>query len=162
MSSIMRKQVDLVNHKSNLAAEVVEAVHTVMHLFRARQFRALKEGVQDLSHMEAKVLGFFTAHPGATQSELVQHSGRDKGQIARLIAGLRERGLLDASADASDRRSVRLEVSATGKAQQAAVRKQAQLVSAQALQGLDEAERQQLLSLLSRVRGNLEREGDAP
>lgn len=156
----MRKQVDLVNNKASLADEVVEAVHTVMHLFRARQFRALKEGAQDLSHMEAKVLGFFTAHPGATQSELVQHSGRDKGQIARLIAGLRERGLLEASADASDRRSVRLEVSAAGKAQQAAVRRQAKQVSAQALEGLDETERRQLLDLLSRVRGNLEAAGD--
>ena len=115
MSSIMRKQVDVVNHSASLAEEVVESVHTVMHRFRSLQFQALKEGAHDLSHMEAKALGFFAARPGATQSELVQHSGRDKGQVARLIAGLRERGLLEAGADASDKRSVRLQVSAAGR-----------------------------------------------
>lgn len=152
----MQKQVDHVNQRPHLADDVVEAVHAVMHLFRSRQFRALKEGAHELSHMEAKVLGFFANRPGATQTELVQHAGRDKGQIARLIAGLRERGLLEASVDPSDRRSVRLSVSAGGKALQAAVRKQAQLVSASALQGLSDAERRQLLALLSKLRGNLE------
>jgi DNA-binding MarR family transcriptional regulator len=158
MSSIMRKQVDTVNHKSSLADEVVESVHAVMHRFRSLQFQALKEAAHDLSHMEAKALGFFAARPGATQSELVQHSGRDKGQVARLIAGLRERGLLEAGADAADKRSVRLQVSAAGKALQQQVRKQGQRVSAQAVSGLDEAECRQLLALLGKLRENLERE----
>lgn len=158
MSTIMRKQVDNVNLKVELAEQVVDAVHAVMHLVRARQFRALKEGAHELNHMEAKVLGFFAAHPGAAQGDLVRHSGRDKGQIARLIAALRERGLLEAVADDTDRRSVRLAVSATGRALQGAVREQARVVSAQALEGLGDAERRQLLQLLSAVRGNLERD----
>jgi DNA-binding MarR family transcriptional regulator len=160
MSSIMRKQVDIVNRQENLAEEVVENVHAVMHRFRSLQFQALKAAAHDLSHMEAKALGFFAARPGATQSELVQHAGRDKGQVARLIAGLRERGLLEAGADASDKRSVRLQVSAAGKALQQQVRKQAQRVSAQAVAGLDEAECRQLLALLAKLRDNLA-EGDA-
>ena len=160
MSSIMRKQVDIVNNKANLAEEVVESVHMVMHRFRSLQFQALKEAAHDLSHMEAKTLGFFASRPGATQSELVQHSGRDKGQLARLIAGLRERGLLEASADAVDKRSVRLQVSAAGKAMQQQVRKQAQRVSAQAVSGLDEAECRQLLRLLDKLRENLERDAE--
>lgn len=158
MSTMMRKQVDNVNRRVEVAEDVVEAVHAVMHLVRARQFRALKEGAHELSHMEAKVLGFFASHPGAAQGDLVRHSGRDKGQIARLIAGLRERGLLEAVADDADRRSVRVAVSAAGKALQAAVREQARLVSAEALEGLGDAERKQLLQWLSVVRGNLERD----
>lgn len=155
----MRKKVDTVNHKSDLPEEVVESVHAVMHLFRSLQFQALKDGAHDLSHMEAKALGFFAARPGATQSELVQHAGRDKGQVARLIAGLRERGLLEGGADAADKRSVRLQVSAEGKALQQQVRKQVQRVSAQAVSGLDEAECRQLLALLGKLRENLERDG---
>jgi len=155
MSSIMRKQVDVVNHSASLAEEVVESVHTVMHRFRSLQFQALKEGAHDLSHMEAKALGFFAARPGATQSELVQHSGRDKGQVARLIAGLRERGLLEAGADASDKRSVRLQVSAAGRALQQQVRREAQRVSTRAVAGLDDAECRQLLALLAKLRDNL-------
>lgn len=156
----MCKQVDVVNHQASLAEEVVESVHAVMHRFRSLQFQALKEAAHDLSHMEAKTLGFFAARPGATQSELVQHSGRDKGQVARLIAGLRERGLLEAGADASDKRSVRLQVSAAGQALQQQVRKQAQRVSAQAVAGLDETECRQLLALLAKLRENLA-DGDA-
>ena len=151
----MRKQVDFVNHPPDLAEEIVENVHAVMHRFRSLQFQALKEGAHDLSHMEAKALGFFAARPGATLSELVQHSGRDKGQVARLISGLRERGLLEASADASDKRSMKLQVSAAGKALQQQVRRQAQRVSAQAVAGLDEAERRLLLALLAKLRDNL-------
>jgi DNA-binding MarR family transcriptional regulator len=160
----MRKQVDIVNNKVGLAEEVVESVHKVMHQFRSLQFRALKEAAHDLTHMEAKTLGFFAARPGATQSELVQHAGRDKGQVARLIAGLRERGLLEASAAVSDKRSVHLEVSASGRALQQQLRKQAQRVSAQAVSGLDEAECRQLLALLAKLQENLSRDdaGNAP
>lgn len=156
----MRKQVDIVNHKPSLADEVVESVHAVMHRFRSLQFQALKDAAHDLSHMEVKALGFFAARPGATQSALVQHSGRDKGQVARLIAGLRERGLLEAGAEAADKRSVRLQVSTAGKHLQQQVRKQAQRVSAQAVDGLDEAECRQLLALLAKLRENLASGGD--
>lgn len=155
----MRKSVDHVNHKASTPSpdeDVLEAIHTVMHLFRSRQHRVIKEGLHDVSHMEAKALGFFARHPGATQSELVQHSGRDKGQMARLVGGLRERGLLDAVADESDRRSLRLTVSAAGKEIQAALAQQGRRTSAQAVKGLSAEERAQLLALLARVRVNLE------
>src|SRR5215469_14992448 len=84
--------------------DVLELIHTVMHQYRARQYRLLKEGPHDITHMDGKVLGFFNRHPGATQSDLAQHSGRDKAQLARLIKGLRERELLRAEADEHDRR----------------------------------------------------------
>lgn len=151
----MRKQVDVVNQVPNLAEEVVESVHAVMHRFRSLQFQALKEAAHDLSHMEAKALGFFAVRPGATQTELVQHSGRDKGQVARLIAGLRERGLLEAAADGADKRSVRLQVSAAGRALQQQVRHEARRVSARAVAGLDDEECRQLLALLAKLRDNL-------
>jgi DNA-binding MarR family transcriptional regulator len=156
----MSKQVDHVNQSTGDPADaVVEAIHAVMHLFRARQYRVLKDGPHELSHMEAKALGFFARHPGATPSELVQRSGRDKGQVARLIGGLRERGLLEARTDEQDRRSLRLHVSAAGKAVQATLRRQARAAAAEAVQGLSGAELAQLQALLARVQQNLERLG---
>lgn len=157
----MRKSVDHVNHKASASSsspdeDVLEAIHTVMHLFRSRQHRVLKDAPHDVSHMEAKALGFFARHPGATQSDLVQHSGRDKGQMARLVGGLRERGLLDAVADEADRRSLRLTVSPAAKEVQVALAQQARRMSAQAVKGFDAQEREQLLALLARVRENLE------
>ncbi|MBA4340562.1 MAG: MarR family transcriptional regulator [Methylibium sp.] len=151
----MRKQVDNVNQYSSSADDIVESVHAVMHRFRSLQLQALKSASHDLTHMEAKALGFFANRPGATQSELAQHSGRDKGQVARLIAGLRERGLLEASVATADKRCVHLQVSPVGKSLQQQLRQEAQKLAAQAVRGLNDAECQQLLALLAKLHDNL-------
>ncbi|HEX2546362.1 MAG TPA: MarR family transcriptional regulator [Ramlibacter sp.] len=159
----MRKSVDLVNQKAGRppADDVLEQMHGLMHLYRAQQVRVLRDAPLQVTHMEMKVLGFFARHPGATQSELVAHSGRDKGQLARLVAGLRERGLLDAQADEGDRRTVRLQPSADGQAVHQALRRRAKKLAAAAVTGLTDQEHQQLRALLDRVRANLEAAGDA-
>jgi DNA-binding MarR family transcriptional regulator len=51
---------------------------------------------------------------GASQQQLVQAMGRDKGQIARLVRELEERQLLVRSVDAQDRRIWRLTLTAEG------------------------------------------------
>ncbi len=154
----MRKSDDNVNHVDNARpAEILELVHSIMHEYRSMQFRLLRDGPQAaaVTHMDAKVLGFFDRRPGATQSDLAEHSGRDKAQLARLIKGLREQGLLQAEADEADRRSVRLSLTPEGKAIQRGLRQQARRLSAKALAGLGEAEQTQLLALLQRLRENL-------
>src|ERR1700740_1378111 len=150
MSSIMRKQVDNVNHVDSASAAdaVVELVHVVMHQFRSRQFQALRDGAHDVTHMEAKVMGFFSRHPGATLSDLVAHSGRDKAQLAKLVKGLRERGLLTAESDADDRRSVQRRLSEAGQAVQRAMHAEGRVLNAQALDGLSAQEQSQLVDLL--------------
>lgn len=155
----MRNKVDNVNLKAeaaSTAAEVFETIHTLMHLFRGQQFRSLRDGPAAITHMEAKALGFFARHPGATPSELVAHSGRDKAQIARLIAGLKERGLLLAEADTEDRRVQRLRLAPQAALAQEAVRLQGDKLAQAAMQGLSAAECEQLLALLARVRANLD------
>jgi DNA-binding MarR family transcriptional regulator len=157
MSSIMSKQVDYVNQVATPADDdVLEAIHTVMHLFRAQQYRVLRDGPHDVTHMDGKVLGYFARHPGATQSELAAHSGRDKGQLARLVGGLKERGLLEARADDTDRRSVRLQLTAAGRSVHQTLQRQRRRLSDAAVLGLTAEERQQLAALLERVRGNLD------
>ncbi len=157
----MRKSVDNVNlvdsprSAADTADAVVELVHSVMHRFRSLQFQALRDGAHELTHMEAKVMGFFSWRPGATLSDLAQHSGRDKAQLARLVKGLRERELLLAEADEADRRNVRLSLSAAGHAVQRALHDEAQLVNARAVDGLSAKEQAQLLGLLQRVKDNL-------
>jgi DNA-binding MarR family transcriptional regulator len=153
----MRKSVDKVNSKDIPADDaVLDLVHAVMHQFRSQQYRAL-EGAQDgLTHMEGKVLGFFARHAGATQSDLAQHSGRDKAQLARLIKGLRERGLLSAEADDADRRNVRLQVTEAGHAMLRTLRLQGRKLEARAVAGLGADQRQRLVELLQHVKRNLE------
>ena len=158
----MRKSIDIVNHQDHTANDdVLELVHTVMHRYRSQQYRFLRDGPHDITHMDGKVLGFFARHPGTTQKDLAQHSGRDKAQLARLIKGLRDRGLLAAEADEADRRNVRLSLTAEGRAVQRALQQQARKLGAAAVAGLSTAEQQQLSALLKRVAVNLEGEGSA-
>jgi DNA-binding MarR family transcriptional regulator len=157
----MQKLVDKVNQNPGApAGEVMESMHTIMHLFRSRRQRSLRGEDHELVHMEVKVLGFFARHPGATQSDLAIHSGRDKAQLARLVRGLRERGLLAAETDAADRRSTRLRLSAAGQALHAGLYRHDGDLAASALAGLSELEQATLLGLLARVRANLEADDD--
>ena len=144
---MMRKPVDIVNRKDMPADEaVLELVHAVMHQFRSQQYRALEGGTHDITHMESKVLGYIGHHPGATQSDLARHSGRDKAQLARLIKGLRERAFLVGEEDATDRRNVRLSVTAEGSAVLHALQQQSEHLATLAVAGLSVAERQQLMA----------------
>jgi DNA-binding MarR family transcriptional regulator len=153
---MMRKSMDNVNHSGGAEPEhVLELIHTVMHQVRSQQYQVLRGGPHAITHMETKVLGFFGRHPGATQTDLAQHSGRDKAQLARLIKGLREQGLLDAQADTVDRRSVRLALTAQGRAVLDALEQASAHLAVQAVAGLSAAEQGQLLALLQRVRQNL-------
>jgi DNA-binding MarR family transcriptional regulator len=153
----MRKAIDNVNHSGHTPDDdVLELVHTVMHQYRSQQYRVLRDGPHDITHMDSKVLGYFSRHPGATQSDLAQHSGRDKAQLARLIKGLRDRGLLEGVADAQDRRNLRLTLTAEGQSVQKALQQQAKRLGAKAVDGLSAAERSQLVELLRRVSGNLD------
>lgn len=137
---------------------MLEQVHQLMHRYRARQYQVLRDGPHDITHMESKVLGFFGRHPGGTQSELAAHSGRDKAQLARLIKGLRERGLLEGAEDAQDRRQVRLRPSPAGAKVLELLQQQARHLGQRALAGLDASEQAQLSALLRRVHANLDPE----
>ena len=90
----------------NSPGDLLELVHSIMHDYRSLQYRFLRDGPHDITHMDGKVLEFFARNPGASQTDLVAHSNRDKAQLGRLIKGLKERGLLEGEADAKDRRSI--------------------------------------------------------
>ncbi len=164
----MRKTIDLVNRQgvdtgtdsgtdsgTDPGEDVLEAVHAVMHLFRTQQYRVSRGGAPELTHMDGKVLGFFARQPGATQRQLAAHSGRDKGQLARLVAGLKDRGLLDARADDADRRNIRLTLTEDGRSVHLALQQQRRQLAQAAVAGMTADERRQIVALLDRVRANL-------
>jgi DNA-binding MarR family transcriptional regulator len=163
MSSIMQKQVDIVNHVGSASAArissaeaVIELVHGVMHQFRSRQYAVLRDNAHAVTHMDSKVMGFFSRRPGATLSDLAAHSGRDKAQLARLVKGLRERDLLVAEADVVDRRHVHLRLSDAGQAVQRALHDEAHALNTRAVDGLSAQEQAQLIRLLARLKTNLD------
>lgn len=153
----MRKTNDNVNHsQKNNEDGVLDLIHTVMHQYRSMQYQILRDGPHDITHMEGKVLGFFGYHPGATQSDLARHSGRDKAQLARLIKGLRDRSLLDAVADETDKRNVRLTLTTDGQSVLTTLRQQGKRLNTLALKDFDSNEQKELLQLLQRVQVNLD------
>ena len=79
--------------------DVLDRMHTLMHGLRRHLKEAARVDGEGLGPMEIRCLGYFMRHDGATQSDLVQHAGRDKAQIARIVKALHERGLLHSQPD---------------------------------------------------------------
>lgn len=158
----MRKSNDNVNHSADVGKtaprqqdDVLDLIHSVMHQYRSRQYKVLRDGPHEITHMDSKVLHYFGRHPGATQSDLAEHTGRDKAQLARLIKGLRDKGMLDGTPDPQDRRNTQLTLTEDGKAVQRSLQSQAKKVSASAVAGLSVEEQAHLMALLRRVQENL-------
>lgn len=153
----MNKQVDTVNQIAPTAEDdVLEVLHGLMHQLRARHLGNSDEADPSIGPVERKALRFFAHHPGSTQSDLVNHSGRDKGQLARLIAGLKTRGLLEGRPDEKDRRVIRLYPTEQAQALYQQVQRQRKALSAKALAGLTQEQQHQLLALLQLVGRNLQ------
>lgn len=131
--------------------EVLDRLHTLMHSLRRHLQEAMRHDGEGLGPMEARCLGYFMRHDGATQSDLVQYSGRDKAQIARIVKVLHERGLLQSCQDPDDGRSQRVSVTVDGQALQRKMQLHRVRFEKAMTAGLAEGERTTLLALLDRL-----------
>lgn len=146
----------------DLEDEVLENLQALLFSLKGQLRHSLGEQPLALAPMEMRALQFFVRHPEASQSDLVQHSGRDKAQIARLIKSLLASGHLQASPDPEDRRSQRLSPTPSGLALHGQLHRARRQALARSLNGLEAAELAQLLGLLKRLRSNLTEPGAAP
>ncbi|HEY4081912.1 MAG TPA: MarR family winged helix-turn-helix transcriptional regulator [Burkholderiaceae bacterium] len=152
----MSKTIDTVNDIGRSAdVDILELVHSLMHEYRALQYRSLRDGPLRITHMDGKTLDYFARHPGSTQSEFAQYIGRDKAQLARLVGPLCEKGLLERAADAADKRTICLSVTSAGRAVLKSIQTQSRRLSARATAGLSEVETRKLAALLERVKANI-------
>lgn len=135
--------------------EIVDQLADLTHLFKSRLHQAVRHEGAGLAPMEAKVLMFFARRPGATASDLVEHSGRDKAQVTRLVQLLVDQGLLRREPDPADRRQLRITPTAEGTALQRVLHRQRQRLGQAMVKGLSLDELDQLSDLLRRLRGNL-------
>lgn len=140
--------------------EVVDQLADLTHLFKSRLRQAVQQDGGGLAPMEAKVLMFFARHPGSTASDLVEHSGRDKAQVTRLVQLLVDRDLLQREPDPNDRRQQRLTPTAQGAALQRVLHRQRQRLGQAMVKGLGTDELDQLSSLLRRLQDNLKPPAD--
>jgi DNA-binding MarR family transcriptional regulator len=154
-TNMPRKSPDQKNAtQSAMAAEdVFDSIHSVMHLYRLRQYQSTEES--GISHLDGKALRFFANHPGSTLKDLSVFFGRDKGQLARLVNGLKRRGFLKSQVDGIDRRQVRLSLSKEGASAQAQLRIKTSQLADQAVNVLSAQERTMLLELIEKIKLNL-------
>jgi DNA-binding MarR family transcriptional regulator len=143
-------------HRSRPPTDVFEAMHDLMHLYRGHMVRAMASIHPELTMNEVRALGFVGRHPGATQKDLVRHSGADKAQVARMVAQLAERGWITSNPNPDDGRSRILALSPEGQALQETVRNLRQTLSARLLDACDAGTQAQLLALLEQLRSELD------
>jgi DNA-binding MarR family transcriptional regulator len=132
---------------------VFEQMHEILFLFRSQLSQRLNKAGEDIPGMAWKVLGFYARHPGWTQMQLVEHSGRDKGQVARLVKQLSERGLLQRGDSTGDSRGIAL----TEHGQRAYHRLQRQRarLASRLTSALSPSEQMQLRRLLEKIKAPL-------
>ena len=80
-------------------------------------------GAKALTTAEGVLLLEMLTTGEATQQELAQHLGLDKSRVSRLCSALERKGMLARQRDESNRRSLRLVVTPSGRAAAARLRK---------------------------------------
>ena len=95
------------------------------------------------------------ANSTTSVTDLARAAYLHPGAMTRLLDKLEARGILQRVADPSDRRALHIHLTDAGQAIWRDIDQCGQRVREAALNGLDSAEREQLTSLLERVRDNL-------
>lgn len=130
---------------------VLDLLSQLMYAANARLRTDMEAGALGLAPMEAQALAFLQANPGCTQADFVQHIGRDKAQVARLVKLLIERALVVSLPDEQDRRLNRLWLTQAGQAlNKRAARVRAELAG-KMLEGFDPGKRARLSRMLERM-----------
>jgi DNA-binding MarR family transcriptional regulator len=95
------------------------------------------------------------ADGNASVTDLARAAEVNPGAMTRLLDKLEARGLIQRVADPSDRRALDIRLTAAGTTIWQDINQCGMRVREHAMQGLDDAERDQLMTLLGRVRDNL-------
>lgn len=136
--------------------DVFDAMHDLMHAYRAHMVRAMASVHPELTLNEVRALSFIGRHPGATQKELVAHSGADKAQVARMLGLLQDKGWLERQPNAEDKRSRCLALSPQGSALYKTLGESRQALAASALQNCDKSTQAQLMAQIQQLRAGLD------
>lgn len=104
-----------------------------------------------------QVLGLLRIHAGSNQGALAEILEVEPITLGRMVDRLQEAGLVERRADPADRRAWRIFLTAKGEELIERLVPWARETLDHALDGLDEAEKEQLAAVLNRMRANLSR-----
>ena len=140
---------------AELSQQALDSLFALFAALRGGLREALQGGPEGLAPMHLRMLKHCLKHPGTSQQALVQASGRDKGQIARLVKELDAQGLLLREADPHDGRSQRLTLTPAGRAACQRFRQHEQAVAQRLFGPMSGPEVQALIEQLGTLRGRL-------
>ena len=138
-----------------LSQQALDALFALFAALRGGLRDALQDGPEGLAPMHLRMLKHCLKHPGTNQQALVQASGRDKGQVARLIKELDAQGLLLREADPDDGRSQRLTLTPAGRAACQRFRRHESAIAQRLFEAMAAEEIQALIDQLGVLRGRL-------
>ncbi|BCM64904.1 MULTISPECIES: MarR family winged helix-turn-helix transcriptional regulator [Streptomyces] len=104
---------------------------------------------------ELVMMHLWESGPVIRQSDLVRMLGLDPSTVTKTLQRMEQAGHVRRLPDPADRRAVLVEPSDSGARMLAEVDRAWSTLEQESLAGLDEAEREQLLTLLGRVEANL-------
>jgi DNA-binding MarR family transcriptional regulator len=113
-------------------------------------------GALGLTLKQCRVLCYVQRHEGVSQARLAELSDTDPMTLRRLLLRLEADGWLERRADPDDRRAHRLHLRAKATPMLERIWELADCSRAEALAGFGAADRAQLMSLLGRLRDNLD------
>ncbi len=122
--------------------------------FGRKQFDARAKTL-GLTRAQWQALVFLRRQEGVSQAGLAEALDLEPITVARLIDRMEEAGWVERRADSSDRRVHRLYITEPARPVMARLEAVSNELREEAFIGLSEAERDQLLDLLTRVRVNL-------
>lgn len=96
------------------------------------------------------ILGYIADHPGCAVQDVVQFSGRDKGQMTRKLKLLEQQGLLNREVVGNDARRRRLTLTQQGQTLCTKARRIQQNAMDQLFAPLNQKETRELLRLLGK------------
>lgn len=132
-------------------------LHDIARLMRKRfDARARESG---LTRAQWQVLAVLRAHEGVNQAALAEALDLEPITVGRLIDRMEEAGWVERRPDAADRRMHRLYITARTKPMMVQFEAVAEALLDEAFHGLSARERDSLLDLLVRIRGNLTERG---
>jgi MarR family transcriptional regulator for hemolysin len=128
-------------------------VHDVARLLRVAYDRRARE--LGLTRSQWWVLNNLFRNQGITQSELAEILEIEKASLGRLLDRLEAKGWVERRADSADRRAKRLHLTGEVQALMRGLRALAAELRADAMDGLQEAERQRFVDTLLVIKANL-------
>ena len=110
-----------------------------------------------LGRGQPRVLSYLLSYGTSSQSDIASYLGIDPAAVSRMTEALRKNDFLIRDADEDCRRTNRLELTEKGMEAAKIWTRECQSIDEKLLEGFSSSEKEQLLSLLGKLLGNIER-----